>query len=209
MLRFDHAILAVRDFDAAAKRLREEHGLASVPGGRHAGLGTANRIVPLGHDYLELMGIADAREAEASPLGRWLREATRDGDRLAALCLRTDDVAAVATRLGLQPLAMSRVNDAGTTVSWRLAGLEAALAEPPLPFFIEWDPPAERHPGRASAPHGVEPLGIAWAELATDVGRLSEWLGPHGLDLRAREGGHGLVAVGIATAGGGEIVLRR
>ncbi len=51
----DHVIVIVHDLDAAASRYYEQHGLASVAGGRHPANGTANRIVPLGTSYIELM----------------------------------------------------------------------------------------------------------------------------------------------------------
>ena len=44
----DHVIYAVDDLDTAGAALFDREGLASVPGGRHEGWGTANRIVPLG-----------------------------------------------------------------------------------------------------------------------------------------------------------------
>ena len=74
MLAIDHVIVVVDDLDAAAARLLDEHGLASLPGGRHEGHGTGNRIVPLGPDYLELMAVVDADEAVGSPLGAWVAE---------------------------------------------------------------------------------------------------------------------------------------
>jgi hypothetical protein len=51
VLRIDHVVYAVPDLDEAAVRLREAFGLDSV-GGRHERWGTANRIVPMGDQYL-------------------------------------------------------------------------------------------------------------------------------------------------------------
>ena len=59
-------ILAARDLDAAAERVEREYGLRVVAGGRHEGMGTHNRIVPLGNGYLELLAIADPEEAARS-----------------------------------------------------------------------------------------------------------------------------------------------
>ena len=64
-VRIDHAIWATRDLDAAAARFEREHGLRAAGGGRHDGMGTHNRIVPLGGGYLELLAVADADEAAA------------------------------------------------------------------------------------------------------------------------------------------------
>ena len=120
--------------------------------------------------YIEIMGIVDEAEAAASPMGSWLREMTAEGDRLAALCLRTDAPGfdATAARLALRPLPMSRDAPGGLTLSWRLAGLAEAMADPSHPFFIDWQIPPDQHPARGSAPHRVEPDGFAWVELGGD-----------------------------------------
>jgi hypothetical protein len=65
-MELDHVLIAVDDLEAAAKEVEERLGLASVAGGRHHGLGTANRIVPLGETYLELVAVVDDAEAAAS-----------------------------------------------------------------------------------------------------------------------------------------------
>ena len=73
MLAIDHVIILVEDLDAAARRYYKQQGLASVPGGRHPGHGTANRIVPLGSSYIELMAVVERIEADSSPLGSWVK----------------------------------------------------------------------------------------------------------------------------------------
>jgi hypothetical protein len=200
-LAIDHVILCMPDLDAAAHTLFEAHGLASVSGGRHPGHGTGNRIVPLGGNYVELMGIVDPAEASTSPMGRWVADEIGRGTRLLAVCLRTDDIVALGERLGLEPLAMSRATPSGETLSWRLVGLDRALGPDHLPFFIQWDDPA-RHPGGDRAAHRVKPEGIAWVELGGDPGRIRSWLGDHDLDLRLAGGPPGLRAIGIRTAAG-------
>ena len=74
-LELDHVLIAVADLAAAARELEVRHGLASVEGGRHPGWGTANRIVPLGDTYLELIAVVDEAEAAESPFGRWVAAA--------------------------------------------------------------------------------------------------------------------------------------
>ncbi len=71
-LEIDHVLLAVADLAAAAREMEEHHGLASIAGGRHPGWGTANRIVPLGETYLELVAVVDEVEARQSVFGRWV-----------------------------------------------------------------------------------------------------------------------------------------
>ncbi|MGH3440797.1 MAG: VOC family protein, partial [Nitriliruptorales bacterium] len=204
-LALDHVIFVTRDADRAAERLLRAHGLGSLRGGRHEGHGTGNRIVPLGPDYLELMTIVDEAEAAASPLGQWVTDMSADGDRLAALCLRTDDLDAIADRLGLSPATMSRIREDGEVLRWRLAGLEAALTRS-LPFFIQWEIPDEAHPGRMEVSHTADPTGIAWIELGGDPDELIDRLGPHDLPIHLVGGAPGIHRLAVATAEG-EVVL--
>ncbi len=165
MLAIDHVIVVVADLEAAARRYEDELGLASVAGGRHPGHGTGNRIMPLGGAYLELMAVVDEEEAAASPLGAWVRGRVADtGGGPAALCLRTDDIDAVAARIGRAPLAMSRQRPDGVALDWHLVGLDDAITDG-LPFFIQWHvaearPPRSR-PRRAPPPAGRDRLGRA------------------------------------------------
>ena len=207
MLRIDHVVVAVRDLDAAARRFREDLGLDSAPGGRHRGWGTANRIVPLGEDYVELISVVDPAEAAHSSFGRSLLALTQEGDRLFAVCVATGDIEAVAARLGLEVKPGERTRPDGSAIRWRGAGLEDPRREPWLPFFIQWDVPPELHPGRTRAGHGVLATGIAWVEVAGDADRLRDWLGGDELPIRVLHGSPGIRAAGVTTAGG-EIVLR-
>ena len=108
------------------------------PGGHHDGQGSHNRIVPLGPGYLELLAIDDPEEAAASPIGRILQEVLT-GDGLLAYAVFVDDI----QRLGLEVHTVSRD---GLTAS--VAGVEEALREPFLPFFVSSDRPRTWPPGR-------------------------------------------------------------
>jgi len=138
----DHLIYAVRDLDAAAARLAEM-GLTSYFGGTHPGLGTSNRIVPLGQSYIELLA--------PSPL---------DEDRFLGWMLR-------GVPLGADAVPMQRTMPDGVVLSWRLAGLTAPSLwelDPMAPVFIEWD---EGVP----LPGSLDPVGVlAGVELAPGRG---------------------------------------
>ncbi len=175
--RFDHAVYAVRDLDAVAARWEERFGLLSVPGGRHPLWGTANRIVPLGGDYLELLAVVEPSVATGSVLGRALLDLTAQGDRWFSICLADDDIEATAARLHLTVEPGSRTTPEGIELRWRGAGIDAEDREPWLPFFIVWDVPPELHPGRTPVEHHVEVEGIVEAEVSGDAARLREWLG--------------------------------
>lgn len=205
-LRIDHVILPVHDLEAAALIALEGHGLATVPGGRHPGHGTGNRIIPLGDSYLELMAVLDPDEAATSPMGRWVTAHQTSRLAPAALCLRTDHLEGHASRLGLAPRSMTRERPDGTVLSWSLAGLEETFGPDRLPFFIQWHVDPADHPGRMEAPHRVSPRGITGIELGGDPSKIEQRLGAHHLPIVVSEGEPGMRRVVIATDEG-EVVL--
>jgi hypothetical protein len=208
--RIDHAVMAVRDLDASAGRLREEHGLRFAPGGRHPRWGTANMIAPLGDDYLELLGVVDEDMGRGTVLGRTLLELSADADRWFSICLADDEIEATAGRLGLAVQPGSRARPDGTEVRWRGAGIEERGSDLWLPFFISWDVPPALHPSAAPAEHAIAVERISWAEVGGNAERLHEWLGGTDAPIRVvDDGGDRRVrAVALAVSEGDEIVLR-
>jgi hypothetical protein len=204
MLEVDHVLIAVGNLDEAAERFHREYGLASVNGGRHPGWGTANRVVPLGREYLELIGVVDPDEALKHPFGRWMLERVEDGDHLLRCCLRPNDLEATASRVGHDPVPGSRETPEGEHVHWRLVGLEAAMSEN-LPFFIEWNPDSE-HPGGREVRHPSRAMGIAWVEIGGEPAKLREWLGEEVAAVKLVGGKPGVRRVGI-IAPDGDLVL--
>lgn len=206
MLRLDHVVYAVRDLDEAAERWRREHGLGSVVGGRHTGWGTANRIVPLGGGYVELISVVDPAEASGSSFGRSMLERLDAGEGWFMIVASTDDLDAIAGRLALEVTPGERRRPDGGTIRWRAAGFEDPRREPWMPFFIAWDIPPELHPGRTPVDHRTRPSGIDWVEVEGDEGRLRDWLGDGDLPIRVVDGRPGIRAAAIATADG-ELVI--
>jgi Glyoxalase-like domain len=185
-MRIDHVIIATADLDEAAARLEAEHGLRAGGGGRHVGLGTHNRIVPLGNAYLEILAVADAAEAANSELGRAVStRIAQAGDGLMAWAVAVDDVTPIAERLGTE---VNEIARQGLTA--RLTGLSEAMAAPFLPFFIA------RDPGVPDPGSGGDD-GIEWIELAGDRERLSTWLGGADLPVRVVEGTPAVLAVRV------------
>jgi hypothetical protein len=210
MYAIDHVVLAVGDLEEAGERLHREHGLASVPGGVHPRWGTANRIVPLGRDYVELIAVVDPEVGGTTALGRALVELTADGrDRWFALCLSDTEIEATAERLGLAVEPGERARPDGERLRWRGAGIEDDHRDAWLPFFIAWDVPASMHPGRTPIGRDASVLGIARVEVAGDAERLREWLGPSGdgLPIDVVDGERGVRAVELATESGEPIRL--
>ena len=206
MLRLDHVVYAVPDLDEAAARFREEFGLGSVEGGRHERWGTANRIVPLGEQYLELVAAVDASTASETSFGRDVLERAAGGGGWLTIAAAADDLDAVAARLGLEIGSGSRTRPDGRTVRWRMAGLDDPRREPWMPFFLAWDVPADLHPGRAGAGHGVRAEAIAWVEAGGDAEQLRDWLGGEELPIRVTDSPPGIHRVAISTAGGERVI---
>ena len=196
MLELDHVLFAVDDLAQGARWFEEQRGLASVVGGSHPGWGTANRIVPLGDAYLELIAVEDDAAAAASPFGRWVAGAARAEPRPLGWAARTGELDAVAARLGLEAVPGARTRPDGSTLRWRLAGIEQAAGDGALPFFIEWEP-GTALPGEAAVRHRDGPARVAQLVVEADRELLAAWLGPHALPLEVRAGKGGVVSVDV------------
>jgi hypothetical protein len=169
----DHIVVVVPDLDTAAVRIHEVSGLQAQPGGKHPGHGTENWIIPLGPNYLELLSVVDQAEAAGSAFGGWASDRlSRGAPGVDLICLRTSDLIGLAERLSLDPLAMSRQLPDGTTLSWRIAGLEESLGSQGVPFFIEWDSMMS-HPGMMQSNHGVTTTGITDVDIAGGVAMVN------------------------------------
>ena len=169
LLGIDHLVVAVRDPDAAAKRLERTIGLAFSGGGRHEHAGTFNRLAFLGDTYLELIGVFDrglVLAAGTFAVGRAalaLLDAGREG--LATYALASDDIErdvralwAEGSPIG-EPVAGSRVRPDGGVVRWITAFPDLRPDRPP--FLIEHE--------RAGAEWGPEDRA-AWAAFRHPVG---------------------------------------
>lgn len=198
----DHVIFAVTDLHLAARELLEEHGLASLPGGRHPAWGTANRVVPMGGSYLELVEVVDPQVAAQSGFGRWVAAARTDdgGFRPLGWAVRTDDLASVCQRLGLSASGGSRQTDAGQVLDWTLAGVEQAAAEPCLPFFIQWGSETPL-PGTTPVRHPAGESKISRVCVSGDSKRLAGWLADGALPVTTTSGPPAVVSIDVVSAG--------
>jgi hypothetical protein len=201
-------IVGVTDLAAASARFRAL-GFDVLDGGVHPGVGTANRVIPLGAQYLELLGVVDEQQAREHEYGRSLMRATAGGDRLVRWSLRTDAIDDVAARLGLTVEARRRERPDGELLTWRAAGLDLALADATLPFFMQWDH-AEQYPGLmpATHPNGAHRV-TALAVAPRDADRFRTWTTGADVPLRvANAQVPGLLSVTVETDTG-ELVISR
>jgi hypothetical protein len=149
-LALDHLVVAARTLEEGAAWLEARTGVATVPGGRHALMGTHNRLMALGPGaYLEIIAIDPGAPAPGRP--RWfaldsaaMRERLATGPALVHWVARTDGIdAARAAHPDLvgEVLSLSRGD-----YRWRI-GVAADGSLPAggaFPTLIQWD--GERHP---------------------------------------------------------------
>lgn len=179
----DHVLLPVADLEKGARSLRERHGLQAIPGGRHPKVGTANMIVPLGRQYLELIAIADPREAAASRLGKRIPPALDERRMFVDWALRTRDLDAMRGKLlaagwDMPPMGEgSRRRPDGQVLHWRTQDANTGAARTAIPFVIEWDVPEGLHPGEAAAEHPSGATALRRVVVgARNPARISEQL---------------------------------
>src|SRR5213080_532011 len=140
----DHVLMPVADLGDGARRLYDRFGLQGIPGGRHPGVGTANVIVPLGRQYLELIAVVDQGEAASRRLGGRVASALKESRRFVAWALRTEDLDAVRARLqgaGWDLPAIvegSRTRPDGQVLRWRTQDIDTGTEPSAIPFVIEW-----------------------------------------------------------------------
>ncbi len=204
-LRVDHVLLAVNDLADAAVVLNDRHGLGSAEGGHHPQWGTANRIIPVGDAYLELIAVVDPERARRSAFGRWVGSARPGIVQPLGWAVRALDIDDVGRRLDLPIASGSRATSDGRVLQWRLAGVERAAADPALPFFIEWGRQTA-HPSQTLVAHNEEPVELRRVELRGDGDRLASWLGDHDLPVLIRRGPSSLTRI-ILTVAGREIAI--
>jgi len=202
-LELDHVLIAVSNLAAAGHQIEARYGLASIEGGRHPGWGTANRIIPLGETYIELVAVVDEGEAAKSAFGRWVAGST-SGKPL-GWAVRTQELDEVAGRLGLTVSTNSRTDHSGRRLQWRVAGVQQAAVEPSLPFFLEWGEGTPL-PGRAEARHRAGAVEISGLELHGDADRVAAWLGRQRLPITVRPVAPAVASITL-IGGAGEFVM--
>jgi hypothetical protein len=185
----DHLVLATCNLDAGAAWLEQHLGVALSVGGKHARMGTHNRLLGLGENfYLELIAIDRAATPPGRP--RWFglyRQPASGRPRLIHWLARSDDIArdaaACSEDLG-EILPMARGD-----YRWRISvPADGHLpGEGLVPTLIQWDVPfhpASRLPDAGCRLMKLEgfhpqPARIRTALASLDLGsRLDVHAGP-------------------------------
>ena len=164
-------------------------------------------ILPLAeHTYLEIVEVLDHPASDKAPFGQAVRARSALGGGWLGWVVAVDDIAEIEQRLGRESAAGNRHRPDGTNLSWKQIGVNGLIADPQLPFFIEWDVPDELHPSAGAD----ERFSLACLEIAGDPRRVSEWLGQTveapledvKVDWVAPHGTPGVLAVQVLTPNG-------
>jgi hypothetical protein len=175
-MRLDHLSYAAGPDGLAstAERLGGLLGREFTDGGVHPRFGTRNMILPMAdRTYLEIVDVLDHPASDKAPFGQAVRARSALGGGWLGWVVAVDDITVVERRLGREAAHGNRHRPDGTELTWKQIGVNGLIADPQLPFFIQWDIPAELHP---SAGAGND-FSLACLEIAGDPHRVSEWLG--------------------------------
>ena len=208
-MRLDHLSFAAGPDGLAstAQRIGELLGTDFRDGGVHPRFGTRNVILPLaGHTYLEIVEVLDHPASDKAPFGQAVRARSQLGGGWLGWVVAVDDITAVETRLGRESAAGNRYLPDGTELTWKQIGINGLIADPQLPFFIEWKSGPELHPSNGAQGD----VSLACLEIAGDPQRVSKWLGETveapledvKVDWVAPHGTPGIIAAQVQTPGG-------
>jgi hypothetical protein len=208
-MRLDHLSYAAGPDGLAstAQRIGGLLGQGFTDGGVHPRFGTRNMILPLaGGTYLEIVEVLDHPASDKAPFGQAVRARSALGGGWLGWVVAVDDISVVEKRLGREAAVGSRHRPDGTELRWRQIGIHGLIADPQLPFFIQWDSPAELHPSAGADPE----FSLACLEIAGDPQRVSEWLGETveapledvKVDWVAPHGTPGIIAAQVQTPNG-------
>ena len=174
-MRVDHVSFAAEPdgLVATAERLAEKIGVAAAQGGIHPRFGTRNIIIPLAHErFVEVVAVLDHPASDKAPFGQAVRARSEAGGGWLGWVVCVDDIAETEKRLGRESVVGSRRRPDGVELKWRQLGVNGLIADPQLPWYIQWDDRSV-HPSVGA----TTSVTISGLEIAGDPKRVCEWLG--------------------------------
>jgi hypothetical protein len=174
-MRVDHVSYAAEPdgLKATARRLAEKLGVAAVDGGIHPRFGTRNIIIPLAHErYVEVVSVLDHPASDKAPFGQAVRARSQAGGGWLGWVVCVDDMSEAEQRLGREAVAGNRRRPDGVELRWRQLGVKGLIADPELPFYIQWEDMSV-HPSVGAS----TTVTISGLQIAGEPERVCEWLG--------------------------------
>ncbi|MBY9074521.1 VOC family protein [Nocardioides sp. WL0053] len=207
-MRLDHLSFAAGPdgLVSTARRIGELLGEEFRDGGIHPRFGTRNVVLPLSAGtYLEVVEVLDHPASDKAPFGQAVRARSELGGGWMGWVVAVDDIAPVESRLGRESAQGNRHRPDGVELRWRQIGVTGLQSDPQLPFFVQWESPADQHPSAGASGR----LHLDRLEIAGDPARVRQWLGDTAdpledveVDWVAPHGTPGIVAAQFATADG-------
>jgi hypothetical protein len=206
-MRLDHVSYACgpEGLAATVDRLARQLGVPIEHGGLHPRFGTTNAIAPLADGvYLEVVAALDHPASDKAPFGQAVKRRSRTGGGWLGWVIAVDDIAPIESRLDRPAARGHRVRPDGAELHWLQIGVNAMIADPLLPFFVQWMSDPEEHPAVGSS-GGLRLTGL---ELAGDPESLSSWLSDanrdplDGVHISWVDGDPGIVAAHLDTPNG-------
>jgi len=150
----DHIVHFINKEPQAAVDYWKQQGMHAAIGGRHLNWGTHNALLYTRDSYIEWLAVEKPEVAEAAnhPLTELL---LHDKTGFGTLCLRTESIADLNSRLNREGFETSGVLDAerrtdtGELIQWKMLFIKEAVTDQlPPPFFIQWqDGDEQRYAG--------------------------------------------------------------
>lgn len=174
-MRVDHVTYAaeVDGLKATALRLATKLGVTPVAGGIHPRFGTRNIIIPLAHErYVEVVEVLDHPASDKAPFGQAVRARSEAGGGWLGWVVSVDDLTEAEKRTGCLPADGARRRPDGVELRWRQLGIKGLMADPQLPFYIQWEDES-LHPSVGVTTE----VTISGLQIAGDPKRVHQWLG--------------------------------
>jgi len=174
-MRVDHVSYATEPdgLKPTAARLAKKLGVSPVDGGVHPRFGTRNIILPLAHErYVEVVAVLDHPASDKAPFGQAVRARSEAGGGWLGWVVCVDDLSEAEQRLGREAVIGNRRRPDGVELKWRQLGVKGLIADPQLPFYVQWDDRSV-HPSVGA----TTDVTISGLQIAGDPDRVWEWLG--------------------------------
>jgi hypothetical protein len=174
-MRLDHLSYAAgpEGLAACVQRLGSRLGAGFTDGGIHPSFGTRNFVLPLANGtYLEVVEALDHPAVDRAPFGRAVRDRSEIGGGWLGWAIRVDDIGVVESRLGRPAADGHRRRPDGFDLRWKQLGINDVVADPQLPFFVQWLTDDLHHPSAGGAS-----LTLRGLQIAGDQTRIDNYLG--------------------------------
>ena len=142
-------------------------------GGFHPRFGTRNNILPLSEGrYIEVVEVLDHPAAEKAVYGQAVRARQEMGGGWLGWVISVEDLSGYEQRLERKAVPGSRQFPDGRRLEWEQIGIKGLMADPQLPFFVEWTASTGEHPSTGGGAVALDRI-----EMCGDPDAISAWLG--------------------------------